>query len=60
MTEEEAIIKMREPIEKDNLDNEWIHINADEVLVEFLKTNGFRKIADAYEDVQNDIDFWYA
>ena len=52
--ESEYIKKMR--VQVDNGDTEDAHVNADELLCEFLKKLGYEKLVDEYEKV----DKWYA
>ncbi len=40
------------------LDRETYHVEADAILVEFLRKNGFNSVADQYEEMSS--DFWYA
>ena len=39
--------------------NAYVHIKADELVIEFLRTNGFLEIADAYDDINTVTKFWY-
>lgn len=39
-------------------DNEWMHVDADEILLKFLKAIWYNKSAEQYEDMMK--DFWYA
>jgi hypothetical protein len=56
MTSEEAVNKLEQ------LDRgpEQAHIDAAAILVEFLASQGFGAVADAFRKAQDDIGFWYA
>lgn len=41
-------------------DREEAHVEADNILLEFLRKNGHESLADAYVDVRAAIGFWYA
>jgi len=41
-------------------DPEIAHGEADDILCKFLSDNGFREVADAYEEAYLEIGFWYA
>ena len=42
-------------------DKESIHVEADEVLLNFLSANGHGEVAEAYSDLENRVEgFWYA
>ena len=56
MTSEEAVNKL----ERLGADPENAHIEADSILVEFLASQGFGAVADAFSNAQGDIGFWYA
>ena len=58
MTEQEAIAKIKSLI--DSQDNELAHVIRDEVLIQFLKDNGFKELAEAAETIEDTICFWYA
>ena len=57
MTKDEAVTMLKC---LDEGDNERAHAEADEILLEFLRTNGYEEIADAFEDAADRITFWYA
>lgn len=58
MSESEAIHRLDDIAAGDT---ERSHIKADEILLNFLRDNGFAKVADAYERVENrEGGFWYA
>lgn len=57
MTQAEAI-KQLNALKKG--DNEATHAEAEEILCEFLKTNGHAAIADAFNAAQHRCEFWYA
>lgn len=58
MTEDEAIAKLDA---LGSADIEVTYIDADDVLVAFLRANGFERVAQAYEEVQKRCNgFWYA
>ena len=56
MTSEEAVNKL----ERLSTDPADAHIEADSILVEFLASQGFGAVADAFSKAQDDIGFWYA
>ena len=56
MTEQEAVEKLR-AICQDN-DPEAEHCDADELLVEFLRAQGFCELADTFDELSQ--NFWYA
>lgn len=58
MTSEEAIVELRSHDTEG--DPEIAHSDADEVLLEVLRSNGFGEVADAYEQTRRRIGFWYA
>ena len=43
-----------------NGDNEVAHSSADALLLEALRDLGFAPIADAWEEISDEIGFWYA
>jgi hypothetical protein len=60
MTEEEAVAKI---IEISNTtgpgkDAEWQHPQGDDVLVSFLRSNGFERLADAFDKAAE--HWWYS
>jgi predicted GNAT family N-acyltransferase len=57
MTSEEAVNKLEQ---LDDRDPEQAHLDADAILVEFLASQGFGTVADAYCKAQEYIGFWYA
>jgi hypothetical protein len=57
MTSEEAVNKLEQ---LNRRDSEQAHIDADDILVEFLANQGFGAVADAFSKAQDDIGFWYA
>lgn len=54
MTQNTAIKKLKNAVKK--LDTESAHIVADDIIVTFLKSNGYKKLAAAYEAVPK----WYS
>jgi len=58
MTSKEAIQKLEsiKGYEKDGT-NDNAHIRADEILLDFLKSNGYESVALAYEAISS--GFWY-
>lgn len=55
MTEEEAIIELEECC---TMDYEADHLNAEAVLLDFLDSKGYEKLAEKYRKISE--DFWYA
>ena len=61
MNTDEALKKLASAADGKFIDNETIHTRADEVLLEFLKSNGHEEVAEAWEKLDNDCGgFWYA
>ena len=56
MTEDEAVEKLKQ-ICQDN-DPESEHCDADELLVEFLRDQGFPELANTFDELSQ--NFWYA
>ena len=56
MTEREAIEKLKKIDENPNTERR--HVDADELIVTFLKDQGYNELADVYEDITNDV--WYS
>lgn len=56
MSEDEALEEMRKWSGEDRGDIEIAHSEADEILIRFLRANGYSRLADEYEDVEK----WYA
>jgi hypothetical protein len=44
----------------DDKNPEVAHIEAENILMAFLKDNGFPEVAEAYERAQGRVGFWYA
>jgi len=57
MNEQESIKELEHII---GADNELAHIKRDEILIDFLKNNGFSDLAKAAEDIEEAVCFWYA
>lgn len=59
--EQEYINKINNTISNQSyIDNEEIHCNCDDLLLEYLEKLGHTEIVKSYEDVKNKIGFWYA
>lgn len=58
MKEQEAIKELNAIIKEHETDNEALHVNADQLLLEFLAANGFTSMVHAYESIQD--EFWCA
>jgi hypothetical protein len=58
MNEREAIEKLE--YLKGCGDSEAAHSLADKILLEFLKDNGAEDLARTFEEVREDVGFWYA
>jgi hypothetical protein len=41
-------------------DNEAVHYAADDLLLNFLRSEGYNDIAEAYERARDRVGFWYA
>jgi len=60
MTENEAIAGLKALADIPR-DNEAVHGDADQMLLDFLRANGFAAVADAWEDLAVVVGgFWYA
>lgn len=60
MTQDEAIETLQ-GIQKDLAwDKEDAHVEADKVLLAFLRANGFAAVADTWQECHDEIGFWYA
>ena len=57
MTELEAIKKLNE---LSSGDPEVSHTQADDIVLEFLRSNGHHELVDAWEEAEARIGFWYA
>ena len=57
MNADEAVKALRELTDSDP---ECAHIDADCVLCDLLRDNGFEDVADAFRDVSIEVGFWYA
>ena len=58
MTKEEAIGGLRDLPKHDT---EMAHAQADEILIEFLASNGYSDITDVYDEIKEyHGGFWYA
>lgn len=57
MNEQEALNKLKE-IALDDDDTEKRHIKADELIIDFLRVNGFKELSTAYCKLTDDV--WYA
>ena len=52
MNEKEAIDKLKKFKKEYNDDIEELHIKADEVLIEFLESNGYKKLTRLWESIE--------
>jgi hypothetical protein len=57
VTEKEAIKQLSELTRSDP---EVSHGRADDILLAFLRSNGFGAVSDAYEEAEVRVGFWYA
>ena len=46
--------------EIDTSDRETAHIDADAAILYYLKVSGARRLAEAYEDLENKVGFYFA
>jgi hypothetical protein len=65
MTKDEAVAELSalDPGAYDyyrHVDAEGAHMKADEILIEFLSTNGFDGISNAWTKAKDSCGFWYA
>ena len=60
MTEQELIRRIKEIQDDRTLDTEGAHGAADDLLLEFLKAIHYDQAAEAWEDLREEADFWYA
>lgn len=56
----EAVNKLNAILTWDSRDSERAHLDADSILLEFLMSQGFREVVDAYEKARSSVGFWYA
>lgn len=57
MTEREAVNRLTQLFESRKDDNEALHVDADQVLVDFIRANGFHALAAEYDRISE--KFWY-
>jgi hypothetical protein len=55
----QALIASLDTMQK-NGDPEALHATADDLLIQFLRNIGYGDVADAYEQAQDRVGFWYA
>ena len=58
MTQDEAVAKLREYDDDD--DPERVHSEADELVLEVLRTNGLSAVAVEFIRLRDRVGFWYA
>jgi hypothetical protein len=56
VTETEALERLRAL--RDSNDPKVQHSQADEILLEFLRSNGYREISDAYDGIVESARWW--
>lgn len=59
MTNTEAVKKLK-GLTNNDFDNEQVHLDADEILLEVLEAYGCEDVAKAYVELQDTVTFWYA
>lgn len=60
-TKEGAVARLKQIAVERYDDNESAHCGADEVLLDYLRANGAKEVADAFEKTSEDVGgFWYA
>jgi len=60
MTEDEAIEKLK-TLKKDfEGDTEKMHSHADSILLDFIESTEYRRVAFAWRDLDKKTGFWYA
>ncbi len=57
---ENAINELRRIDREGRGDPECAHIDAEGVLLQFIRDIGYPEVADAYNDVYTNVGFWYA
>jgi len=57
MSPEEAIANLQQ---LDDGDIEQAHEEADQILLDVLRSNGFAEVADAWDAAADRISFWYS
>jgi len=58
--EKSAIDGLNELIDSFGNDKEQLHWFADEILLKFLKDSGHEELVKTYQNLRNEIGFWYA
>ena len=63
MTDDEAVKKLEDLVEKHatryGLDKGEFHADADDILLEYLSSNGMQRVVDAYVALRTEHGFWY-
>jgi len=57
MTHDEAVRRLNE---LEPGDTEWLHIEADRIIIRYLQHHDANEVADAWEDARERLRFWYA
>jgi len=57
MTHDEAVRRLNE---LEPGDTEWLHIEADRIIIRYLQHHDANEVADAWEDARERLGFWYA
>lgn len=60
MTKDQAVSTLNAIGFPASSDEEADHQNADDILVKFLRANGHKDVADAWERARDRVGFWYA
>lgn len=55
----DVIAKLQEWADPDS-EPSSTHVAADDLIIEFLRSEGYGDVADAYEDCREKVDFWYS
>lgn len=58
--EDKYIKKMQETYKDYKNDQEYLHIKYDDYLLRFLEEKGFHKIVKQFENIDEEVGFWYA
>lgn len=60
MTQEQAVLELEKIGRGGCTCSEQGHIQADRVLLQFLRDNGFAQVVDAWDAAEERLGFWYS
>lgn len=58
--EEKYVKEMQKTYNDYKDDTEYLHIKYDDYLLRFLEEKGFNKIVKQFEDIDDEVRFWYS